>query len=673
MSSTPDAGVAATDATARADVGAPGLPDSALADQASGPAPDAGAEAAADGAVDAGPDCSAVLAAFMSAPIVPPYGWFGLDLSGGNAGDGGAAGESLKIDQTDLLRCATYVEPTVFPPGVAPSGPGYRTAYFAATQDAGVGAATVTLEYNVQSRAIFQPAVFAGYGGRLDFHSRAGGTYGNHQYSVTLATTNGMGGAVLRDGVAFAPDWSATNNAWANELYDAMNATFDPSQPQVTDCATSNYTANTWGVPISAADCYIQQYGAGGDYLGFRPLGLYWIFTSGMNQVNTMFQFVPGGRALSCDTPQAAEEYMAYSSIYVVGNGFNIGGVPTRNAASNADGLTASEANGALGCNGTSWATPDQGYGGMQWGGGELAMEYNLDSGVNYRVYAQSGYKGLWTAQAWPQGSTPQSYQIGIGVLQSGVFDDAGVNVSWSDVTIDWTSQQTAAPTVTALANAWYMQSCGTLTDSDCLAAGDCAVVVDDGHGHSSFTLVPSVNSAIGVNCGGYLAPITFVFPQGSSKPEQIYVENPLGWAFPGAPASGADAGASLGAWCPAYDGGIEYDPAAYDSGSVSPIEDGGGPNGSSGTLPGPAPVVCSGVGAPPNATLTVTNNAPCAIELWWVDFTCREVLYQVIPPGSTMQPTVETHAWRLRTSGTHELLRDIPPIASAAVSVTFP
>jgi hypothetical protein len=128
-----------------------------------------------------------------------------------------------------------------------------------------------------------------------------------------------------------------------------------------------------------------------------------------------------------------------------------------------------------------------------------------------------------------------------------------------------------------------------------------------------------------------------------------------------GCPIRPSDAGASV-VGCGGYDAAVEYDAAGYDGGAA----DGG-------ALPGPPPVVCSGQGQPA-ASLSVTNDAPCTIELWWVNFACQEVFYDYIDPngGSVVQPTYETHVWRLRAGGTHELLREIP-MTSATVAVTYP
>ncbi len=660
---------AAADASS-ADAAHEAAADASLADAvADGPADALAADAALEaGPRDSGPDCDAVLSAMMSAPILPPDGWFGFDLSAGSTSDGGVPSGGMTIDQTALLACALYVEPTTLAPGIPPSLGGYRGAFFGASSDAGPGALSAYLAFNVESRVVFESALYPGYRGRLEFHSRAGGAYGSHQYAVSIASAGGTGGEILRDGAPFAPDWNASPfNGWANELYDGLIATFAPSLPAVSDCATAFFTDYTGGLPQTQTDCQISPFQPDGDHLEFPPLGLTWVLASGQNQVIAIYGLRPGGRAASCATPRAALEAASYSLIYGTGEGFDIGGFPTNRKLSNGDGLTVSEANPVLGCAGAAWTPPENGLGGMQWGNDVLAMEYNLDSGVNYKVYAQSGYRGFWQEG---------NYKIGVGLLQAAVPDDAGVP-HWTDTAIDWTSVSTASPTVTAIANAWYGEVCGASPEADCVASGDCSIVVDDGQGHSSFTLAPSPAGALAVGCVWQIDPIAFVFAQGSRVPAQIVVTNPLGWSFPTGPAAGADGSApdaSVGGWCGNYEAPIEYDPGAYVSGSVSPIEDGGGADGAA-TLPGPAPMVCSGVGLPPVSTLQIVNDAPCAIELWWVDFSCREVFYQTVPPGgaSAVQSTFETHAWRLRTTGTHELLRDIAPLGAAAVSVTYP
>jgi hypothetical protein len=128
------------------------------------------------------------------------------------------------------------------------------------------------------------------------------------------------------------------------------------------------------------------------------------------------------------------------------------------------------------------------------------------------------------------------------------------------------------------------------------------------------------------------------------------------------------DAGAAL-VLCTDYDASIEYDAAAFDGGR-STIADGGG------TLPGPAPTTCSGLGQPSATSILFVNNAPCTLEAWWIDFACNEVFYADIPPngGTLNQPTFETHVWRLRAAGTEQLLVEIPGATNTTPrTITYP
>ena len=150
------------------------------------------------------------------------------------------------------------------------------------------------------------------------------------------------------------------------------------------------------------------------------------LFTGGKtNQVIDAAGHCAGVRARVHDSAKAALEAMTYSQISSSGLGFYIGGIATNDVLSNAGGFTFTEANTIFGCNGTAWTPPDVGYGGIQWGTGELTMEYNADSGVNYKVFVQSGYKGRVYAQTSPSDDAgAQYYQIGIGALEVGALDD---------------------------------------------------------------------------------------------------------------------------------------------------------------------------------------------------------------------------------------------------------
>ncbi len=57
------------------------------------------------------------------------------------------------------------------------------------------------------------------------------------------------------------------------------------------------------------------------------------------------------------------------------------------------------------------------------------------------------------------------------------------------------------------------------------LAAGDCAIVTDDGAGSSSFTLVSSP-TVVANDCGFDVPPLTVTFPQGTSVTSSIATTN---------------------------------------------------------------------------------------------------------------------------------------------------
>jgi hypothetical protein len=488
---------------------------------------------AMDATPEAGPDCQAILGAMASAAISPPS-WLGLDLSNAGKSDGSVGGGGLTIDQAGILACATYVEPSTFDAGIwsGPADPGYRQVMFGGTPS--TGTPPITVEYNLQSREIYYVGLQGGYAGGLTFHSRTGGAYGTHTYAASVASLDGGGGQLLRDGVAFAPDWTygtndagvSTASAWANEVYDGVMATFDPSVPAVPDCLTANFAGTNEGVPIQVHSCLYDPNG-GTYYLGARRIPLYLGFAKNTSQLSQVYTFWQGGAAKGCGTPQASQELMTYSPIntaqgafYGAGNviGTQIGGLSPLAESSNPAGLTASETNTILGCNGASWSPPDPGYTGMQWGTGQVALESNLDSGIDYKLFAQQGYRGLGSISATFNGITTY-YTFGVGTLLTNPDTPPGPGVG-TPVQMDWAPYSTA---VTNIANAFYESACGA-TVTSCVVSGDCSIVLNDGNGHSSFTLAPS--PTLVQNCGFNIAPITFVFAYGGSIPEQIYVTN---------------------------------------------------------------------------------------------------------------------------------------------------
>ena len=461
-----------------------------------------GADSSPDGA-----SCASVFAALLAQPIVPPAKWLGVDLSNGGAADGGPGSGGLTIDQSGLLACATFSEPAT--PAGSPLFPGYRVVSYSFPGDG--GATPITIQYNMQSRDIYFVSLGSGDTGALHFTSRNG----SEHYNVSIGTQ------LLQNGASFPADWNfafgdggvTEASAWANEVYDALMATFDPGVAPVADCLSSTMAFDSIGLPVQSADClFMADDGLGNSILGVRHLHLYLMFNQGTNLLNGLYGFWMGGFASDCATPEAAEEAMDwawvgmgaidYTSDMILGN--LIPGFPVSNPL----GLTYAEANSILGCNGVAGTAPDPGYSLVQWGPqGEVAMEYD-DAGVAYKVIGRTGYKGTFEVPATeiPDAGSTNAYDLAVGQasMNGGAFS------------IDWSDAAAAKAAVTAVANSCLSFWCGAPpnVDADCVAQGDCAIVPDDGAGHSSFTVQVGTYATDNF-CGPMNGSLTFVFPQG--------------------------------------------------------------------------------------------------------------------------------------------------------------
>jgi VHL beta domain len=135
------------------------------------------------------------------------------------------------------------------------------------------------------------------------------------------------------------------------------------------------------------------------------------------------------------------------------------------------------------------------------------------------------------------------------------------------------------------------------------------------------------------------------------------------------ASAAGFDSGQQVDGQTPTDAGGAT-DTGAPDSGSDANVEvcvaitaagDGG-------------PTVCS-IDGDAGATITFVNHCTArTVSTYWVDYACAEQFYADLAPDASMdQPTFFTHPWRLRDKSTHELLKEIPPVAAATETVTVP
>lgn len=370
--------------------------------------------------------CADLVAQMLKAPIAPPSGYAGFDLTRGQNPKG------LSFDEANAAGCAT-LDPS--------QRGGYRTAHW------GTAVQGITAYYNMESRLIYSFELGDAYTGTVRFQSRAGGSYGTHSYEIGA-------GKVLRDGADLPLDWTEVDRTTWNELYDGMMASFAPTVTGAPNACTSG-----------GACLILPDDGLGRAIFGVRPLHFYILAPAGTNKVNAFYNFWDGGKA-DCSTPTAALEAMDDSSIFGFSGGSGgatgpyLGGLDLSRPHPN--GLTWQAAD-AINCNGKQVTASDPGYGAIQWGpAGELTLEYNKTTNIAYKAIATAGYRG--TIDAY-DGTT--KYSLGIGKLTK---DGAPFTVDWAN----------AVPFASLLAN-----NLNTTSDADCVVATSCVVTPDDGQGHS--------------------------------------------------------------------------------------------------------------------------------------------------------------------------------------------
>jgi hypothetical protein len=65
--------------------------------------------------------------------------------------------------------------------------------------------------------------------------------------------------------------------------------------------------------------------------------------------------------------------------------------------------------------------------------------------------------------------------------------------------------------------------------------------------------------------------------------------------------------------------------------------------------------------------TLKIENNHDKYIDVYWMNYQCKEQLYSTVPPGGTLiQPTFVSHPWRIRENGSGKILKQVTPTTSA-------
>lgn len=172
----------------------------------------------------------------VSAPIVPPRMFGGLDIAGSSWT--GATVEDAEQTLCQASALGGDVETKTYSWG--PNG-------------------EVLVSANRESNKIDFIQLNRGYRGTLEFRSRADGPrpnpFGQHTYSL------GLDRPLQRDGQTWAFDWS--NAKQATELFDAMMATFAPDLPSTQDDCTVD------------GSCVARMGPPGEAYFGARPLGFY--------------------------------------------------------------------------------------------------------------------------------------------------------------------------------------------------------------------------------------------------------------------------------------------------------------------------------------------------------------------------------------------------------------
>jgi hypothetical protein len=212
----------------------------------------------------------------FNAPVLIPGLAAGLDAAGGAASDcasgwtqAGAAQWKYDATKESWAGCTVEQAEKVLCQGTATS------VFYGVTATVGWGESLeFSVEYNPNNRIITDLLMETGFPGGLTATSSDGKT----TYVVSLnnveMTKSVSGGAPQN----ITLDWTNQSgmNAIANDLYDAMRNTFEPSFAPETDCTATGH-------------CIVGNNGNDGGYLWFVPLGIAMFVdtTLGTPQVNS--------------------------------------------------------------------------------------------------------------------------------------------------------------------------------------------------------------------------------------------------------------------------------------------------------------------------------------------------------------------------------------------------
>jgi VHL beta domain len=138
-----------------------------------------------------------------------------------------------------------------------------------------------------------------------------------------------------------------------------------------------------------------------------------------------------------------------------------------------------------------------------------------------------------------------------------------------------------------------------------------------------------------------------------------------VGWTLRGQPVSPAATKATTAPWVAAETPATAVAPAASVVLGVSTV-DGAAlahrlkPASVCATvaIPDRSPTVCSVEGR--SEPLELVNTCGEAVDVYWVDYKCRETIAGTVAPGETWKHnTFDTHPWRVRDHATHRLIKE--------------
>jgi len=174
----------------------------------------------------------------LHAPVQPPSIFAGLDQNRGEFG--------LTLEEAEEIDCQAEISPP--DPSVSP----YQIASWGDHQE-------VQVYFNpAKANAILHVVMNPGFKGEAKLRSRAGGAYGDHQYTIGVGT-------LTKDGSPFSLDLDgdpSLPHPLVTELYDAVIATFAPDLAPVADCEAT-------------AACLVASDDTGAHYIGFRSVNYF--------------------------------------------------------------------------------------------------------------------------------------------------------------------------------------------------------------------------------------------------------------------------------------------------------------------------------------------------------------------------------------------------------------